>query len=892
MRIFRNKRVYIVCGLLVATFFSIQLMSSPAIAADWSWNKAKPTVFSSVAASPPESWCQTAIFEIHYIAGEINPVNMCMMQNQKVRFGLYYDGNYGYLAAIGFGNDSLMYKIDGDCAQIGECLYLPDTDMMVKKEYLTNTALRSLVVYQNFSQHLQRHFDVVDMANRYSFDDSGSKYIFRRDGDNNKPYLVGSLSASNNGKWLAIEIYSNGLALLNLDTFQVRVVSSISYEYGMGYSPRVELAVSNDGAHFAVMGVNASIYWFDVNDNCSVMATDRNVLYARFLSLCRPSAFLFFSYIVSPKDGLSPHFSDDGGELDFFMTSTDSTVSPRKVALRAAGYPAKKLDYLALGDSYSSGEGEIDDTHYLVGTNSEYEKCHISDRSYPFELAKMIGIDQDAIRSVACSGATMPDLIGNDEKYYGQGDRLGVNGLQLNDLQLASVQSLALSQFIPGRVHQASFVQLYQPSAITVGIGGNDAGFMEKLSGCLGPITCKWASTDEGREKTAIEIKNLFGTLVSTYTNIHNKSPDSKIFAIGYPKIIDSQGRCNSVVSILFDSVERKFITDSILYLNQVIASAAAAANVKFVDIYDAFGENIICGSGSQKAINAVMLGDDIGLLNNFRWLRMIGQESFHPNPFGHQLTAKMIFDKSDNLGDGIGSMKSIASGIAPEPPTSLLPDGYHDYPLQKSASFANLKSADVYDLNLPQYSFEPNSLVRFEVESNLSTQLLYASGDGSIEASITVQDRLQNGAYVIHLVGVSFSGEPIDYYQVIFRVSADTGIEVPDNNSQTSVSVTTGADSVVSDAKPLDTNTDIDKPEVTDIGFGYLASAGLDDSEVMGMETVKMVAAKRPKTELGYNWAELLIGLGLFVTCAIIWTLFKLKSRSSIGIDDNHRKR
>ncbi len=137
------------------------------------------------------------------------------------------------------------------------------------------------------------------------------------------------------------------------------------------------------------------------------------------------------------------------------------------------------MNYLALGDSYSSGEGDIDQTgssHYLSFTNvfGDYrngiprELCHVSDRSYPFLLAPDMGISQgDNMQSIACSGAVRSDILsvklngGADSSYAGQ-DAPMFSGIFSNSTQSApqlagitnaqELQDEAINQFIPGRV--------------------------------------------------------------------------------------------------------------------------------------------------------------------------------------------------------------------------------------------------------------------------------------------------------------------------------------------------------------------------------------------------------------------------------------------------------
>ena len=64
-----------------------------------------------------------------------------------------------------------------------------------------------------------------------------------------------------------------------------------------------------------------------------------------------------------------------------------------------------ELDYLAMGDSYSSGEGDIENgfSEFYIKNTGSPKDCHLSSRSYPYILAKRQNIK--GVQSVACSGA-------------------------------------------------------------------------------------------------------------------------------------------------------------------------------------------------------------------------------------------------------------------------------------------------------------------------------------------------------------------------------------------------------------------------------------------------------------------------------------------------------
>ncbi len=454
--------------------------------------------------------------------------------------------------------------------------------------------------------------------------------------------------------------------------------------------------------------------------------------------------------------------------------------------MRADDYFANRIDYLALGDSFSSGEGETSDAYYLGGTNDIYEKCHVSSRSYPFLIARQLSISPNFMKSVACSGAETKDVVGLDDGYNGQGDRLGLSDINFTSSDMVLAKYQAINDFIPGRIHQEDFVDKYQPKAITVGLGGNDAGFMDVLQTCLMPGTCEAAGTLQGREKMALEVQGVYGKLVDTYKKIHVDSPNSKIYAIGYPQIINPDGMCLGTASFL-DSTERQFVYEGIRYLNRVVAAAAKAAGVKYVDIENSYGQNVICGLDALTAVNLIRLGDDI--IDPFKDVpfvnmvtgNVIGNESFHPTPVGHQLDALSIANSVPNIltDDYCGNGMVVCpddSVVAPEPSLYWLPDGKHNYMLQKitkllgaGGGVRGITAAEIVNIALGSQSLQPGSLVSVAIHSNpIALGEFTVAGDGSVSVNITIPDGLEDGYHTIHLYGTSYSGEAIDLYQVV----------------------------------------------------------------------------------------------------------------------------
>jgi hypothetical protein len=739
---------------------------------DPSWTSQYPDLFSlnSVKTIPP-TYCSHAL-SLEDISGETDKQKICVSRGDTMSFG--FDAGIPYKAYVKFANDLKMHRVYGACTQYDSCLYLPSTDMMVMKQNIINGIVRSLVIYKNYSKRLSSFVNPANMALEYIFDVSNPDYVFKS--LSGYAWPIGGMGVSDDEKWLAIEFRERGIGLLNLETLEMKRISTMSFSYGTGYDPTSELAVSNGGKSIAIMGLNSGATIFENNDNCGDIATDTNMSSVfPIIKPCASQPIRYWEYVNRFLYAIYPRFTNDGYGLDFYAGSYNNDQVA--VSLRAAGSNTEKLEYLALGDSYSSGEGEYNDQYYLDGTNEEYEKCHVSSRSYPFVLADFSKLDLNLVKSVACSGAETKDVVGDDGYYLGQNERLGKNGRNLNDADLISAQSDSIVRFLPGRVHQINFVKNNLPKIITIGVGGNDVGMVSKLQTCLGPGTCNWASDPKMREQFALEIKKLFNTLVSTYQEIHNSSPSSKIFAVGYPRPADGSGVCGPLTGFLLDNDERTFMTEAISYLNQVVKAAAEKVGIGFLDIQSAYGNHVMCGSESPSGINSVAIGDDIGFSGGSSWIKFIGNESFHPNPYGHLLAATYIFNSIGDISryDYCADKLTICSHniSAPEPSAYWIGETHKDYPSLVKSDFVfdgpDQKNQLQKTIILPSFSFIPNSQAQIEINSTPTKLGAFdISSDGSLSATVNLPSDLEEGFHTIFIHGKSYSGDSVDLYQVI----------------------------------------------------------------------------------------------------------------------------
>ena len=859
--------------------------------ANISWTDNPPVTYSSTNVSEmPSNYCRYS-YQTKEVSGYPGLKNICIASGENVRFSSYYEANgSNFLAAVGFRFDTKMYRVNGICGQYDNCLYLPGSDTLVTKQHLINGIVRSLVVYKNFTSRLTPVINTNIISTlEYNFDASNPDLTFQSaDG---YAWPVGGVGASDNGDWLAVEFRQRGIGLLNIHTLNMRRISLLSFYYNSGMNPTSELVVSNDGNHVAVAGINSGFNVIDVNSNCGEDATDDKMFNVGYMERpCKMATINTEEFIHRLNYVTLPRFDETGGELGFYASSY--TGEFRQVLLRTGGYVGQRIDYLALGDSFTSGEGETDDSYYLNGTNDEYEKCHVSTRSYPYLVASLSAINPEFMRSVACSGAMTKDILGNDSLYYGQGNRLSKSGLSPIDIILA--KNFARNYFIPGRALQNSFVQKYQPEIITVGIGGNDAGFMEILKTCVGPNTCDAVGTSQGKEQTAAEIKNLFGKLVDTYKKINLTSPNSKIYAIGYPKIIDPVGTCNLSLGYLLNDTEKQFMNEGIIYLNEVIAAAAKAVGIKYIDIQDSYGDQALCGKIQPSAMNSIVLGDDTNLVNDSRWFRFIGNEVFHPNSLGHYLVAGSIIGSVGNIKDYNYCENGAVicpdqTVVAPEPSTYWIPNGYNNYPKQQIANYV-FDRADATDgrqkqLILDNNSLAPNSSATVEIAS--TPQLLgqfAANANGALNVSVDLPIDLEEGFHTVHLYGTSYSGEAVDLYQVIAYRKPYVEPEVQPQPIDDVVDVTTNPNDVnIANEEVSDSTVKINKNNVlaidNDLNDGVINDQYPETIALVGEPMVKgasIVADKsfastdELETKNNDNTPDYLV-IGLF--CVVIVT-------------------
>ncbi|MFJ4921451.1 SGNH/GDSL hydrolase family protein [Streptomyces sp. NPDC088725] len=208
-----------------------------------------------------------------------------------------------------------------------------------------------------------------------------------------------------------------------------------------------------------------------------------------------------------------------------------------------AAQSAAAVDYVALGDSYSSGVGS-------GGYDSASGDCKRTPRAYPQLWAASHAPSSFAF--TACSGALTGDVTAS---------------------QLAPLNA--------------------GTDLVSITIGGNDAGFSDVMTTCV----LQSEATCLNRVATARGFvdSTLPGRLDAVYTAIRSKAPSARVVVLGYPRFYKLSGNCIAGLS----EAERSAINSASDYLNAATAKRAADHGFTFVDVAPNFSGHEIC-SGSE----------------------------------------------------------------------------------------------------------------------------------------------------------------------------------------------------------------------------------------------------------------------------------------------------
>jgi lysophospholipase L1-like esterase len=217
--------------------------------------------------------------------------------------------------------------------------------------------------------------------------------------------------------------------------------------------------------------------------------------------------------------------------------ATLTTTALAGALVPAAAQAAAPLNYVALGDSYSSGVG---------GGSYDLSGCLRSRNSYAPLWAAAHHVD--SFTFPACSGAVTADVLTKQVSSLTSGTTL-----------------------------------------VTITIGGNDAGFGTVVS------SCRFGSDTDCAGKVAaakaFATATLPARLDQVYAAVRDRAPNAHLVVLGYPRLFET-GWCGPFA---ISTYRRTILNEAADLLASVTAGRAAAAGATFVDTRQSFAGHAVC---------------------------------------------------------------------------------------------------------------------------------------------------------------------------------------------------------------------------------------------------------------------------------------------------------
>ena len=273
--------------------------------------------------------------------------------------------------------------------------------------------------------------------------------------------------------------------------------------------------------------------------------------------------------------------------------------------------PSPLKPYVALGDSFSSGQGA---GVYDSNTVTDANKCYKSYSGYGRILSRDTSNSLVLTNFAACGGA-VADNIDTNTTYPG----------------VPSPQNSALSS---------------TTKVVSLSIGGNDIGFADVIMTCANPTK----DCDGAFSLAYNQLGMLDNMLQRVYLDILKKAPDAKVYILGYPPIVTTGPGClvgnNGTDYPFFSESRKQKAVDLAHSLNSTTQSSINTIRSLSTD-YDQRLRFI-----DAQASGSPFIGHDVcssePYVNGLILLPGNSSESFHPNARGHKAYADLLLANMD----------------------------------------------------------------------------------------------------------------------------------------------------------------------------------------------------------------------------------------------------
>jgi len=264
-------------------------------------------------------------------------------------------------------------------------------------------------------------------------------------------------------------------------------------------------------------------------------------------------------------------------------------------------YTAPPSTYVAMGDSFSSGEGN---PPFEYGTNTGSNACHRSPQAYPRLLQSDPNLGLGSTAFVACSGAKTSNVLNGGSADGAWGETPQIDALSADT------------------------------KVVTITIGGNNVGFTDYAIACAETL-CGPGTFDYDYIMGAINDSDFYDSLVATYESILTHAPNAHVYVSGYPYLAaEGSDVCGAIDLTGVWAVQNQLnavIEDAV----GDVASTIPTTRVHYVDpnhTGSPFSGKYLCNGGTSD-------------FNGLYWPSNT-EYSFHPNADGHQ-DFKSVFENA-----------------------------------------------------------------------------------------------------------------------------------------------------------------------------------------------------------------------------------------------------
>ncbi|MBB4929277.1 lysophospholipase L1-like esterase [Lipingzhangella halophila] len=226
--------------------------------------------------------------------------------------------------------------------------------------------------------------------------------------------------------------------------------------------------------------------------------------------------------------------------------------------------------YVALGDSFTSGP-------FISPMESDPVFCLRSENNYPNVVADALDVAE--FDDVSCAMA--------ETEHMTEPQSLGI-----------------------GPTNPAQFDALRaDTSLVTLGIGGNDLGFLEVLLKCSAlsatnptGAPCREHFAGDGGDELRERLPEVGEDIAAALAGIRERSPEATIAVVGYLQVLPEERGCWPRVPIARGDVA--YLDETQTALNAEIEKRAADAGVAYVDVFERGHD--VCAEPAERWVEGI----------------------------------------------------------------------------------------------------------------------------------------------------------------------------------------------------------------------------------------------------------------------------------------------